>query len=146
MCVVRFICLTLFLYVLCLCSHHAQSYVDEYDRDWYLGVEGSVEWNAICAEASRKLFSIQKTSERGRYSSLTLERTILPFHYVSLLSTPIHSIWSSLIVELFYFANDDDERYSIQAHEFLLRNLMVQSSEPPFGYPVYNSKAMTIKQ
>lgn len=111
-------------------------------------MEGSTEWNAICAQGStsKKLFSVQKTSERGRYSSLTLERSVLQFHYLTLLTTPIHSIWSSLIVELLYFANDDDERYSIQAHEFLLRNLMVQSSEPPFGYPVYNSKCLNIMQ
>jgi hypothetical protein len=53
-------------------------------------------------------------------------------------STVIRSIWSSLSLELFYFANDDDERYSIQAHPQLLRNLTVQVSEPPFGYPVFS--------
>jgi hypothetical protein len=35
--------------------------------------------------------------------------------------------------------NDDDERYSIQAHEYILRNLTIQSSDSPLGYPIYNS-------
>ena len=35
--------------------------------------------------------------------------------------------------------NDDDERYSIQANKYTLRNITIQSSEPPLGYSVYNS-------
>jgi len=35
-------------------------------------------------------------------------------------------------------ANDDEERYSIQAHKVLLRNLTVQAADPPLGYPIYN--------
>jgi hypothetical protein len=34
--------------------------------------------------------------------------------------------WANLQWELLYLANDDDERYSIQAHASLLRNLMIQ--------------------
>ena len=37
-----------------------------------------------------------------------------------------------------YLANDDEERYSIQAHKVLLRNLTVQAADPPLGYPIYN--------
>ena len=35
--------------------------------------------------------------------------------------------------------NDDDERYSIQAHPNILRNLTIQSSDTPIGYCIYNS-------
>ena len=36
----------------------------------------------------------------------------------------------------------DDERYSIQAEERLLRNLTVQAADPPLGYSIYSSPAV----
>ncbi|KAJ3241348.1 Pecanex-like protein 4 [Chytriomyces hyalinus] len=51
----------------------------------------------------------------------------------------MRGIWANLAYELFYLTNDDDERYSIQAHKKLLRNLIIQSADPPLGYPVYLS-------
>jgi hypothetical protein len=44
---------------------------------------------------------------------------------------------------MLYFANDDDERYSIQAHPLLLRNMTVQAADPPLGYPLF-VKAPTV--
>lgn len=52
----------------------------------------------------------------------------------------IKSIWSSTSLELLFMTNDDDERYSIQANKYSLRNITIQSSEPPLGYSVYNSE------
>jgi hypothetical protein len=52
----------------------------------------------------------------------------------------VKAIWSSTNMELLYMTNDDDERYSIQAHSYILRNLTIQSSDPPLGYSVYNSE------
>jgi len=52
----------------------------------------------------------------------------------------IRGIWASLNAELLYITNDDDERYSIQAHPTFLRNITIQSSEPPLGYPAYASR------
>lgn len=51
----------------------------------------------------------------------------------------IRGIWSNLAYELFYLTNDDDERYSIQAHPLLLRNLVLQSADAPLGYPIWTS-------
>jgi hypothetical protein len=50
------------------------------------------------------------------------------------------SLWASLSWELLYLTNDDDERYSIQAEERLLRNLTVEVADPPLGYPAYASR------
>lgn len=47
--------------------------------------------------------------------------------------------WANLSWELLYATNDDEERYSIQAHPFMLRNLTVQAADPPLGYPIYSS-------
>ena len=52
--------------------------------------------------------------------------------------------WASLALELLYFTNDDEERYSIQAHPTLLRNLTIQAADPPLGYPVYSSGAVSV--
>ena len=49
----------------------------------------------------------------------------------------VRGLWASLSMELYYFANDDDERYSIQSNTSLLRNLMVQTAAPPLGYALY---------
>lgn len=52
----------------------------------------------------------------------------------------VKSIWNNARFELLFAANDDDERYSIQTHPSLLRNLWVEACEHPFGYPSYTSK------
>ena len=54
-------------------------------------------------------------------------------------SEVVRSMWASLSWELLYLTNDDDERYSIQAEERLLRNLSVEVADPPLGYPCYTS-------
>ncbi|XP_047735688.1 pecanex-like protein 4 [Hyalella azteca] len=56
----------------------------------------------------------------------------------------VTAVWSALSPELLYLTNDDDERYSIQAHASLLRNLTVQAADPPLGYPVYSSPAVRV--
>ena len=53
----------------------------------------------------------------------------------------VKAIWANLVFELLYLTNDDDERYSIQAHLTILRNLLVQTANPPFGYPLWVSQA-----
>ena len=54
-------------------------------------------------------------------------------------ATILKSIWNNLRFELLYAANDNDERYSIQTHPYLLRNLFIEGCEEPFGYPGYHS-------
>lgn len=49
-----------------------------------------------------------------------------------------------MIMELLYIANDDEERYSIQSHKQLLRNLCIQFAEPPIGYEVFSSGVIGI--
>ena len=57
----------------------------------------------------------------------------------SLNSQVVRSLWASLNWELLYLTNDDDERYSIQADERLLRNLTVEVADPPLGYAAFAS-------
>ena len=59
-------------------------------------------------------------------------------------SEAVRGQWASLALELLYLTNDDEERYSIQAHPVLLRNLTIQAADPPLGYPVFASGAMSV--
>ena len=59
-------------------------------------------------------------------------------------------LWAALSMELYYFTNDDDERYSIQSNPSLLRNLMVPcvcmcvcSCVRVFGCRVQDGKGLT---
>lgn len=63
-----------------------------------------------------------------------------PFYIGKLNEEAVRSIWQSLSVEMLYFTSDDDERYSIQAHPLLLRNLTIHAAEPPLGYPLYSTR------
>jgi hypothetical protein len=56
----------------------------------------------------------------------------------------IRGIWGNLNMELLYYTNANDERFSIQAEKDILRNLLVQLAEVPLGYPVYSSGAQSI--
>jgi hypothetical protein len=56
----------------------------------------------------------------------------------------VRGIWGNLNMELLYYTNENDERYSIQAEKNILRNLLVQMGETPLGYPVFNSGAEII--
>lgn len=51
------------------------------------------------------------------------------------------AIASATVMDLEYFANSDEERYSIQQHEEMLRNLVVQLTE----YPVYVSSPLHVQ-
>ena len=68
----------------------------------------------------------------------------LPVHVGQLNSEAVHGQWASLALELIYFTNDDEERYSIQAHPTLLRNLTIQAADPPLGYPIYASGPVSV--
>jgi len=59
-------------------------------------------------------------------------------------SEVIRGIWANLNTELTYFTNANDERFSIQAEKDILRNLLIQFAEIPFGYPVFASGARNI--
>ena len=54
------------------------------------------------------------------------------------------SIWANLNMELNYYTNANDERFSIQAEKDILRNLLVHLAEIPLGYPVCASGAQTV--
>jgi Pecanex protein len=122
--------------------------LSEYDSSWYIGPEDgdASEWAAHVAARTPFLFSIAADNEgfstvyRGHALTLAEKET-----WVGRLNgETVRGLWALLGVELMYFTSDDDERYSIQAHTGLLRNLVLSSADPPFGYPIYSSGPITI--
>uniref|UniRef100_A0A7S1CHY5 Pecanex C-terminal domain-containing protein n=1 Tax=Bicosoecida sp. CB-2014 TaxID=1486930 RepID=A0A7S1CHY5_9STRA len=129
--------------------------IKELQATYFLGPASSAGWNDAIARETPHLFSLDKAPAKpggggGALSAamgtsgsdfsgrlLTLESHKA---WVGSLNREVaHGFWASLTMELLYFTNDDDERYSIQAHKQLLRNLLVQSARPPLGYPVFST-------
>ena len=120
------------------------------DSNWYLGLEDTIEWAKAIRIGVPSLFTITSSdlvtnnSSNGRqlYRSHLLNLRECNVNIGRLNGEVARSVWASLSWELLYLTNDDDERYSIQAEERLLRNLTVEVADPPLGYPAYSSKAV----
>lgn len=111
----------------------------ELDTGWHLGEEASGSWKAAMQQRVPNLMALRKNGA----SEVQVLRLCLKEDGVrvgELRPEVVQSIWASSSLELRYFTNDDDERYSIQAHPTLLRNMIVQTSE----YPIFVSPPLTV--
>jgi predicted lipoprotein len=59
-------------------------------------------------------------------------------------ATTWQSLSTSMFSSFFYYGIDDDERYSIQTHPLMLRNMIAQSLAPPLGYPGYDGPCIYV--
>ena len=119
------------------------------DQDWYLGLEDSHGWSQAIRSNVPNLFTITSSELTGQNLNQSRGRQLFRSHLLTLRECSVHvgrlnaevvrSLWASLNWELLYLTNDDDERYSIQADERLLRNLTVEVADPPLGYAAYAS-------
>ncbi|XP_041352688.1 pecanex-like protein 4 [Gigantopelta aegis] len=119
-------------------------YLEEYDRDWYIGQESDPEWSKAVLDNTPRLFSLGHNTQQGTYISRTLSLQEVMVHIGRLNAEVVRGQWANLSVELLYLTNDDEERYSIQAHPAILRNLTVQAADPPLGYPIFSSEPITV--
>eukprot|EP00116_Pleurobrachia_bachei_P000667 sb/3460929/ len=115
----------------------------ELRRDWFIGREEDTGWSESVLAGKKYLFSLYLNDE-SVYSSRTLTLQLLPVDVGELNRTAVRALWTSLSFELYYLTNDDEERYSIQAHPNILRNLLVQSADVPLGYPIYQSPVIMV--
>ncbi|XP_017495000.1 PREDICTED: pecanex-like protein 4 [Rhagoletis zephyria] len=118
--------------------------LQDFDADWHFGSSSKADWQAAVIAEKGHLFSVGKDLVKENYTSHLLTLQSLDVAICSLNRATIEAIWSSLSLELFYLTNDDEERYSIQAHQIILRNLTVQAADPPLGYPLYASEPIII--
>jgi len=105
------------------------------DSDWQLGSESSADWAEAVAKRTPNLMAVFKEEGTFRARVATLMKSEM--QVARLNGESVRGLWSALNMELLYFANDDDERYSIQANTRLLRNMVIQAAPPPLGYPLY---------
>lgn len=120
------------------------NYLREYERDWYIGLVSEEQWKEAVLGEKPCLFSLGYESSMGVYTARVLVLQELPVHIGKLNAEAVRGQWANLSWELLYATNDDEERYSIQAHPLLLRNLTVQAADPPLGYPIFSSKPLPI--
>ncbi|XP_049467465.1 pecanex-like protein 4 isoform X2 [Panthera uncia] len=118
--------------------------LEEYETDWYIGLISDEKWKEAVVQEKPYLFSLGYDSNMGVYTGRVLSLQELLVQVGKLNAEAVRGQWANLSWELLYATNDDEERYSIQAHPLLLRNLTVQAADPPLGYPVYSSKPLHI--
>ncbi|NXH96746.1 PCX4 protein, partial [Pachycephala philippinensis] len=120
------------------------NYLEEYESDWYIGLVSDLEWQQAVLQEKPYLFSLGHDPSMGIYTGRVLTLQELLVQVGKLNAEAIRGQWANLSWELLYATNDDEERYSIQAHPALLRNLTVQAADPPLGYPVYSSQLLQL--
>ncbi|XP_046503587.1 pecanex-like protein 4 isoform X1 [Equus quagga] len=118
--------------------------LEEYERDWYIGLVSDEKWKEAVLQEKPYLFSLGYDPNMGVYTGRVLTLQELLIQVGKLNAEAVRGQWANLSWELLYATNDDEERYSIQAHPLLLRNLTVQAADPPLGYPIYSSKPLHI--
>ncbi|NWV36113.1 PCX4 protein, partial [Grantiella picta] len=120
------------------------NYLEEYESDWYIGLVSDLEWQQAVLQEKPYLFSLGHDPSMGIYTGRVLTLQELLVQVGKLNAEAVRGQWANLSWELLYATNDDEERYSIQAHPALLRNLTVQAADPPLGYPVYSSQLLQL--
>ncbi|XP_042538510.1 pecanex-like protein 4 [Dipodomys spectabilis] len=118
--------------------------LEEYDSDWCIGLISDEKWKEAVLQEKPCLFSLGYDPNMRGYTGRVLTLQELLVQVGKLNSEAVRGQWANLSWELLYATNDDEERYSIQAHQLLLRNLTVQAADPPLGYPVFSSKPLPI--
>ncbi|XP_061700875.1 pecanex-like protein 4 [Syngnathoides biaculeatus] len=115
------------------------SALEGYERDWYIGLVSEKGWHDSVLQEKPFLFSLGHDLSMGTYTGRVLSLQEQLVQVGRLNGEGVRGQWANLSWELLYATNDDEERYSIQAHPFMLRNLTVQAADPPLGYPIYSS-------
>jgi len=65
---------------------------------------------------------------KKRFYVQRLTRMEMPLYMFRINACGVCSIWNNLRFELLYAENDNDERYSIQTHKYLMRNLLIEGA------------------
>ncbi|CAI9724778.1 4 [Octopus vulgaris] len=121
-----------------------KEFLEDYDQNWFIGLESDPDWSRAILAGKPHLFSLGHNTSQATYTSrvLTLQDVMIQVGHLN--PEVVRGQWANLSLELLYFTNDDEERYSIQAHPTILRNLTVQAADPPLGYPIFASDPISI--
>ncbi len=114
---------------------HRQA-LDELSED-VLAPEDSPEWVAAVKARRPNMLGL-----RRRERSCTIIRPMyrdIGFAVCCVDKELVRGTWAGQNFELMYLKGNNSERLSIQQLPALLRNVIVQSADPPIGYPMYVS-------
>ena len=111
----------------------------ELDTNWHLDCLTGSAWRESVLAATPHLFLLSRNTRCTKYYThvLTLKPQLV--HVARLQPESLHGMWSSQLLELLYLKNEEEERYSVQQEEHLLRNISIQAGDSPVGYPVFSS-------
>ena len=111
------------------------------DGQWFLGGENYM-WNSAIERGYPQLERLIMKKDQYFVHKLKYGQTKeSKFSLFQFRREVVRGIWANLNMELLYYTNANDERFSIQAEKDILRNLLVHLAEAPLGYPVYSSGA-----
>uniref|UniRef100_A0ACB8G724 Pecanex-like protein 4 n=2 Tax=Sphaerodactylus townsendi TaxID=933632 RepID=A0ACB8G724_9SAUR len=125
-------------------SEELLSCLEGYENDWFIGVASEQEWQEAVLQEKPFLFSLGLDADKGVCTSRTLTLQEFPVPVGKLSGEAVRGQWANLSWEMLYATNDDEERFSMQAHLVLLRNLTIQAADPPHGSPVYSSEPLHV--
>nr|XP_014720128.1 pecanex-like protein 4 isoform X2 [Equus asinus] len=108
--------------------------LEEYERDWYIGLVSDEKWKEAVLQEKPCLFSLGYDPNMGVYTGRVLTLQELLIQVGKLNAEAVRGQWANLSWELLYATNDDEERYSIQAHPLLLRNLTKSKNLIPHNF------------
>ncbi|XDV50470.1 hypothetical protein PO909_019524 [Leuciscus waleckii] len=119
--------------------------LQDYHNNWFIGLVTDHSWQDSVVQEKPFLFSLGHDLTMGAYTSrvLSLQENLVQVGVLN--EEGVRGQWANLSWELLYATNDDEERYSIQAHPVMLRNLTVQAADPPLGYPIYSSPPIHLR-
>ena len=130
--------------------------LQECQSSWHIVALDDPEWNRHMLAATPNLLTVGTSSGSGvdqgegpsEGSEVCIAR-LLQCREVEVVlgqlnGEAVNGLWASLSHELTYLANDDDERYSIQANPALLRNMTMQAAATPLGYAAFSSPAISV--
>jgi hypothetical protein len=91
--------------------------------DGFLGTSDSEEFKAAILEDREDVWTVSYAKRSLGIKRMARSESTMYIFKVS--ECILKAVWNNLRFELLYATNDNDERYSIQTHPALLRNLWV---------------------
>eukprot|EP00111_Clytia_hemisphaerica_P005087 TCONS_00014638-protein len=86
--------------------------IHEMEKEWFVGLEDEVEWWNNILKQCPNILSVGRNEDDGVYTSRLLTQQNLQVPIASINSECVNGLWAALALELYYFTNDDEERYS----------------------------------
>ncbi len=112
--------------------------VEEDIQEWYKATD-VIPKEVYCLSKKMYSFGLSELEQGSKSALLILKRKMSDVSVVQLNTSAVKSIWSNLLFEIGYRGSSDEERYSLQAEDHLLRNTLSQLAHYPYGWNSYSA-------